>query len=263
MTTPQYPDPNQPPDPNAYQPPDPSAYQPPDPSAYQPPDPRAYQPPSGAHQQPNVDPPPGQPGAYPPPGQPGAYPPPGQPGGMYPPPGAPGMPPAPGEQPKKSTTPRIILAVAVVVIVVLGIVLYVVNRKSDPDYAKVGDCIQYSSETDVKVVDCTSDGAQYKVQKRIDGTSDQDACANVEDSDVSLYTKDGGKKQYTLCVSLVLAQGDCLSTDFDKVACSDPSAGYKVEKIIEGSTDENACPEGTQGRAYQADDRVVCIAQAS
>jgi hypothetical protein len=253
MPTPQYPDPQQPPDPSGYQPPDPSAYQPQagQPGGYPPPDPNAY--------------PPGQQGGYPPP-DPHAYPPPGQQGG-YPPPGTPGgpvMPGAPGEQPKKSNTPRIVMAVVIVAVVVLGIVLYFVNRGSDPDYAEVGDCIQYGSDTDVNVVDCTSSDAEYKVVKRVDGTSDQEACASVADSDVSLFTQSGNDKQYTLCVSLVLAEGDCMSTNGDKLACTDADAAIKVIKVLTGTTDDSGCPADTADSiVHQGDDQVLCLASNS
>jgi hypothetical protein len=258
MTTPQYPDPQQPPDPSGYQPPDLGAYPPPgQQGGYPPPDPHA-DPPSGY-------PPPAQPGAYPPP-DPHAYPPPGQQGG-YPPPGTPGgpvMPGAPGEQPKKSNTPRIVMAVVIVAVVVLGIVLYFVNRGSDPDYAEVGDCIQYGSDTDVNVVDCTSSGAEYKVVKRVDGTSDQDACTSVPDSDVSLFTQSGNDKQYTLCVSLVLAEGDCMSTNGDKLACTDADAAIKVIKVLTGTTDDSGCPADTADSiVHQGDDQVLCLASNS
>lgn len=268
MTTPQYPDPQQPPDPSGYQPPDPSAYQPPaggypqpggqpqagQPGGYPPPDPSA------------AYPPPDPSGAYQPP-DPNAYPPPGQQGGYPPPPGTPGgpvMPGAPGEQPKKSNTPRIIMAVVIVAVVVLGIVLYFVNRGSDPDYAEVGDCIQYSSDTDVNVVDCTSSDAEYKVVKRVDGTSDQDACTSVADSDVSLFTESGNDKQYTLCVSLVLAEGDCMSTNGDKLACTDADAAIKVIKVLTGTTDDSGCPSDTADSiVHQGDKQVLCLASNS
>jgi hypothetical protein len=278
MTTPQNPDPYRQPDPGAYQPPDPAAYQPPS-GAYQPPaagypagQPGGYPPVGPA--QPGGYPVPDQPppGSYPPPGQPvaGGYPPP-PPGGGYPPaPGTPGAypPPSgapvpPGAQQPKSNTPRIIIAVAVVVVVVLGVVLYLVNRKSDPDYAKAGDCIQYSSESDVTVVDCTSSDAEYKVEKRADDVTDASACDAVADSDVSLYTTGSGK-QYTLCVSLVVKEGDCISSSGDKVACSDPTASLKVLKVLTGTTDDGGCPDTAErSRVYDSAQRVLCLGFAS
>jgi len=228
MTTPQYPDPNQPQDPSAHQPPTSGGYQAPDPSA--------YQPPSGAYQQPTVDPQAG--GTYPPPGQPGAY----------PPPGTPGMPPAPGEQPKKSNLPRVILAAAVVVIVVLGIVLYVVNRKSDPSTAAVGDCVKVNSvstdDADVDKVDCTDPNAVYKVTATgADTTCDENESTYYEED------KDGDTTT-TLCLQPNVKAGDCFKIGDDTtpdaiVDCATSKGDQDVVKILKfdhTTSEESACP---------------------
>ena len=237
MTTPQYPDPNQPQDPSSYQPPTSGGYQAPDPSA--------CQPPSGAQQQPTVDPQAG--GAYPPPGQPGAYPPPGQPGGAYPP-GTPGMPLAPGEQPKKSNLPRIILAAAVVVIVVLGIVLYVVNRKSDPSTAAVGDCVKVNSvstdDADVDKIDCTDPNAVYKVTAT-------GANATCDENESTYYEEDkDGDTTTTLCLQPNVKAGDCFKIGDDTtpdaiVDCASTKGNEDVVKILKfdhSTSKESACP---------------------
>ena len=121
----------------------------------------------------------------------------------------------------------------VAVVVVVGIVGYFVSRKSNPAFAQVGDCINYSSNTDVKVVDCGSGDAEYKVVKRVDGTSGTTACDDVADSDVSLYTEGGGK-QYTLCVSLVLKKGDCISSGGDKVPAPTPLPPSRCSRYWRG-----------------------------
>lgn len=239
-------------------------------------DPSAYQPPSGAYEpQPGYAAPYGapDPGGQPAYGPPGTYPPPdaqgGYPQGGYPPPDPsqamyPGAMPIGTPPPKKNNkTSRTIGIVLAVLIVAGGIAFYFINKKSDPAYASAGDCINYSSESDVKVVNCTDSKAQYKVEKRFDGTSDSGACDAVPDSDVSLFTKGSGK-QYTLCVSLVVVEGDCVSSGGDKVACTDSTADSKVLKVIPNSTDKNACPADAKfSRVYTDAKRVLCLGSVS
>jgi hypothetical protein len=269
MTTPNQPGPV--PDPSAYQPP--SGAYPPAPGSVPTggvPSGPGYLPPGALPPEPGAMPAagyPADPGAYPPGGTypAGAYPPGTYPPGVYPPPGAPGAPMPPGGVPpkKKSNTRLIVTLVIVAVVVVVGIVGYFVSRKSNPDNAQVGDCINYSSNTDVKIVDCGSQDAEYKVVKRVDGTSSTTACDNVADSDVSLYTEGGGK-QYTLCVSLVLKKGDCISSGGDKVPCTDATAAFEVLSVLAGTQDDSGCPaESTGSRKYEGSNQVVCLKQTS
>lgn len=174
------------------------------------------------------------------------------------------MAPMDGQPPKKKSNTRLIITLSIVaVLVVVGVVLYFVNRKSNVAFAQAGDCINYSSDTNVKIVDCGSADAEYKVVQRVDGTSSTSACDDVADSDVSLYTTGGGK-QYTLCVSLVLKKGDCISSDGDKVACSDASASFEVLSVLEGTQDDSGCPADTETtRTYQSTNKVVCLKSTS
>jgi hypothetical protein len=168
-----------------------------------------------------------------------------------------------GAAPKKSNTRMIVTIVVVVALVAIGAIFYVVNRKSNPANAKVGDCINYASDTNVKVVDCTASDAEYKVVKRVDGTSDSTACDGVADSDVSLFSE-GGSDHYTLCVSLVVKKGDCISSDGDKVGCTDSTAAYQVSSILEGTQDESGCPAGTdQFIKHESARQVICLKSTS
>jgi hypothetical protein len=66
-------------------------------------------------------------------------------------------------------------------LVVVGSLLtwYFVNKDSDPDYARVGDCVQHTSGDDVTVVPCTDAKAQYRVLARYTGTSLTSKCDTV------------------------------------------------------------------------------------
>ena len=265
MTTPSQP--GGVPDPSAYQPP--SGAYPPAPGSVPtggvPSAPGGYPAPSGGYPAPSTGYPapsegyPAPSGGYPP--APGAVPPPGS----YPPPpgGVPGgpVPMPPGAQPpKKKNKTRLITAGVVLVVVIVGIIFAVVNGKSSPANAKVGDCINYASESNVKVVDCSSSDAEYKVVSRVDGTADTSACENVADSDVSLYTKGDSSKQYTLCVALVVKVGDCVSSDGDRVACTDSTAKLKVSKVLTGTTDKSGCPADSDfPRVYTTLNQVTCF----
>jgi hypothetical protein len=169
----------------------------------------------------------------------------------------------PGAAPKKKNTRLIITLSVVAALVIIGGITALINRKSDPANAKVGDCIHYGSQTNVKVVDCGSSDAQFRVVQRVDNTSDQSACDNVADSDVSLYTTGSGSK-YTLCVALVVKAGDCVSSDGDTVACTDSTAKLKVVKVLPGTTDKSQCPaDATYPRVYQSFNQVTCFQSVS
>ncbi|GAA4597695.1 hypothetical protein BJY16_002444 [Actinoplanes octamycinicus] len=157
---------------------------------------------------------PGAPG-FPPPnaGAPG-YPPAGGAPGYPPAPGAAGFPPAPGAlppAPKKSKLKSILGVVAVIVVGIaiklgLGTVL-----SSDPtEKAKVGDCISVNtalkdeaSDTDAKIVDCSSSDAKFTVIGRVEGVSDVNstACDKFfkEGDEGAVLSSDKGKG-YLLCV---------------------------------------------------------------
>lgn len=205
-------------------------------------------------------PPAGQPyGAVPPAGQP--YPGPDQPGQPYPyapqqyPPGQ--LPPRKG---RKRGRGRLISLIVLAVMIAGGSVVGYLRSQSSPQNARVGDCIHYASESDNTVVDCNSDQAQYRVERRVDSSS-KTACDSVDDADVTLYSMDNDKHPFTLCVSLVLRVGSCVSEEGDVVACTEPSARARVTSVHAGSTDPAVCGSDEIPRVYRSDPRVVCLAE--
>lgn len=179
-------------------------------------------------------------------------------------PGA-GEPPMPGmapAEPRKKSQRWIGILVAVLVVAGFGTYRFI-QSQSSPAKASVGDCINYSSESDVSIVKCDSDKAQYRVETRID-SSLPTACNSIDDSDVQLYSKDeGSSEQFSLCVSLVLKEGSCVSQDGDVTACDAEDAMARVTSIHEGSSDPSVCAEDEYARPYTLRPRVVCLADVS
>ncbi|MFI5707494.1 toxin-antitoxin system, toxin component [Kribbella sp. NPDC051620] len=84
-------------------------------------------------------------------------------------------------------------------IALIGLIV-VANLNKDPE-ATIGSCVYNKGTADkpnVKVVDCSSSDADYKVIGRLDNTVDGDQCAKFQDSTVS-YTDRNAK--YTLCLT--------------------------------------------------------------
>ncbi|MFF4730968.1 hypothetical protein ACFY3M_37715 [Streptomyces mirabilis] len=91
------------------------------------------------------------------------------------------------------------LRIVVVVCALIAAVVGYISSRHDPDTAKVGDCMSISnpnSSTDpgLKVVDCTSPKAKYKVA---DKKSDNSGCDRTKYAE---YTETG-KDDFTLCLS--------------------------------------------------------------
>ena len=213
-------------------------------------------------QRPPQTPPGGQPYGGPPPqgppqGQPFGGPPPGGPaaGGFGPPPGG-GAPPAayptpppPAPASKPKNTFKIIKVVGVVVVLAVIGVIYFINKGTAPSSSKVGDCIKVnnvsSTNADVEKIDCNSQEAAYKVAATFDDASAE--CPGGTNSSYVSYTETGRGSDLLLCLTLNVKEGDCfIQDDADtKVACTDPSATYQVNKVLTGSADPNGCPEGT------------------
>ncbi|WP_433002147.1 LppU/SCO3897 family protein [Kribbella sp. CA-294648] len=112
-------------------------------------------------------------------------------------PGAPGRPMNPG----KPLFKRPVALGLLIPIAVFGLIVFSnLNKASSAD---VGSCVYNkgtSAKPNVKVVDCTSSDAKYKVVGKIPGVADSSACARYEESTVS-YTDERGSSKYTLCLA--------------------------------------------------------------
>ena len=127
-------------------------------------------------------------------------------GGYYPQqPGQPGFPPQgtapyaalPQQRPKRGVKQYLRIGVVIVALIAAGVGYFA--SRHDPDTAKVGDCMSISnpdSTTDpgLKVVDCGSSNAKYKVAEK---KSDDSGCDRTKYAE---YTETG-RSDLTLCLS--------------------------------------------------------------
>ena len=115
--------------------------------------------------------------------------------------------PAPGPgQPMNPGKPLFqrpaILGVLIPVAVVAVIIFANLNSTSSAD---VGACVMNqgtSSNPDVKVVDCTSSDAEYKIVGKLDNSTDDSQCQDFAGSEAS-YVYERGSTKYTLCLAPV------------------------------------------------------------
>ncbi|QIY97045.1 hypothetical protein HEP87_27410 [Streptomyces sp. S1D4-11] len=144
-------------------------------------------------QQPYGQPPQGQaPYGPPPQGYPQQ---PGQPG--FPQQGTVPYAPVPPQRPKRGV--KWYLRIVVVVCALIAAGVGYISSRHDPDTAKVGDCMSISDPNNathpgLKVVDCTSSKAKYKVAEK---KSDNSGCDRTK---YAQYTQTG-KSDLTLCLS--------------------------------------------------------------
>ncbi|CAM4502815.1 hypothetical protein NONI108955_37120 [Nocardia ninae] len=136
-----------------------------------------------------------------------------------------------------------LVAVAAVVVTVVGCSAAKDASKSDTAKANVGDCINVtkSSSTDAKTepVDCSSEKAVYKIAQTFDKKTE---CP----TDYTSYeeTLAGGTTAF-LCLAPNFKQGSCYNespaTGYKHVDCTTPEASFKVVKRIDGEADELLC----------------------
>jgi hypothetical protein len=193
---------------------------PPPQGQYPPPQGGGFGPPQGAYGTPAAQPPgygyPAQGGyAQPQPGY--AQPQPGQAPYGQPAP-APGFAqPGYGFQPAPPRKKRMGLKITLVVAglaVIGGLVAY--NAKTDPSYAKVGDCVHNKNGSvadgstdehpDVVTIACTDANADAKIVGKVSGTSDpENNCKKFSDAD-GYYTQKQGSDDFTLCLHFLKGQ---------------------------------------------------------
>ena len=82
--------------------------------------------------------------------------------------------------------------------------LIVFANLNSPSNADVGACVQNkgtTSKPNVKVVDCGSADAEYKIVGKIDDSTDDTQCEQFAGAEAS-YVK-GGSSKYVLCLAPV------------------------------------------------------------
>ncbi|GAA5099058.1 hypothetical protein GCM10023319_61700 [Nocardia iowensis] len=136
-----------------------------------------------------------------------------------------------------------LVAVAAVVVTVVGCSAAKDASKSDSAKANVGDCLNVikGSSTDAKTepVDCSSEKAVYKIVQSSDKKTE---CA----TDYTSYeeTLAGGTTAF-LCLAPNFKQGSCYNesstTGYKHVECGSSEATFKVVKRIDGEADELLC----------------------
>jgi hypothetical protein len=122
------------------------------------------------------------------------------------------------------------------------------SSKSDTAKAEAGTCIKInkasSTDADTEPIDCSKDEAVYKIFSTNDKKTD---CPSEQ---YTTYTETSGKDTVAyLCLYENLKQDNCYKQDsatnvFENIACTDPTAKFKVTQKIDGSDDPTVCPEG-------------------
>ncbi|MFE1170897.1 hypothetical protein [Streptomyces sp. NPDC058773] len=153
----------------------------------------------------------GQPQGY-------AYPPqPQAPYGQQPPPGYAAAPqpqqphmqggaPVPPPQPAKRRSPKAILKAIGLVIAVIVFAVFWIASLDDAESAEAGDCVQKSSSSlddGLKVVDCSSSEAEYKVSSVHNNSTDSSLCKEGETAYVKDVRRRRSSTQMVLCMNPV------------------------------------------------------------
>ena len=114
-------------------------------------------------------------------------------------PGAPGRPMDPG---KPLFRRPAILGLLLPILVIAAIVISNLTTTTTSE-AAVGQCVVNNGTDDdpkVKVVDCTSSDAAYKIIGKLDDSTDDSQCDQFEGVEAS-YTVERGSTKYTLCLA--------------------------------------------------------------
>jgi hypothetical protein len=89
-------------------------------------------------------------------------------------------------------------------VVIFGLIVFS-NLDSTDSKADVGRCVMNKGtdgDPNVKVVDCTSSDAEYRIVGRIDDSTDDSQCSQFAGSEAS-YVYEKGSTKYTLCLTPV------------------------------------------------------------
>lgn len=205
----------------------------------------------------------------PPPPIPPGYPPPypGQPYPGYPPqPGYPAYPPPPPPAPAKSRGTALIAIGAVVLgLGVLGNVARIATSVGESASSlAVGECITDDSyaarNMHPDAVDCSDDDALYELASKGDGSA---TCPDGEreQSGYALLITD----TLTYCFALNAKEGACYDVDvstnlFTPASCGSADAAIKIERRVEGSSDESECEPGQNAVPFPKPERIYCVA---
>jgi hypothetical protein len=194
---------------------------------------------------------------------------------MYPPPGsvnAGGMPPVGQPVTKKRMTPRriIILSIIGVLVIGVGIWAFITSQQATVN-AKAGDCIKVEGSTtignpDTSQVNCNDPSALFVVTE----TGDQNL--SCEDAEAEYYQKNSkGDVTDRICLRPNFRTGDCFvpaptSVQLPQVGdCSSISGTtkYTVLQFDTTTADESKCPSDSVG-VYSSTKRnyVVCFGHA-
>ncbi|GAA1565595.1 hypothetical protein GCM10009804_22860 [Kribbella hippodromi] len=114
--------------------------------------------------------------------------------------------PGPGRpmDPGKPLVQRPAMLMLLLPIVFIGLIVFA-NLNSTESKANVGACVVNQGTTrnpDVKVVDCSSSEAAFRIVGRIDDSTDDSQCDQYADAQASYYYSKGSTK-YTLCLAPV------------------------------------------------------------
>lgn len=143
----------------------------------------------------------GQPGQFPPPGE-------GQPGGFPPQGGSPAAGPPPQPVRRAGGWKKRVIGILVGLVVLAGIagVSWWVNRDA-ASKAKIGDCVDQVSRNDLKVVECGSSEATFRVVGRVENKTQTEARTSACDPFVdqgaaqAYWRGETGEKGFVLCLA--------------------------------------------------------------
>lgn len=179
----------------------------------------------------------------------------------------PALPPPAHDQETEFAPRTMKIAVFGVLIAIFGgVAAFVVVKVLNPPPPRyvAGDCVQVVEsgrhDAEATLVDCARQDARYEVGLYLDDPDEP--CPSGAYSE---YRRTGGQQQeYKLCLMLNAEEGDCLSAGQEKkVACTSDDANVRITRVVEGTTDEDACGAEENARVYPQPKRTVCIGPAN